>query len=79
MATSQTVTQNGNTTQTWIFSGGGITNHEAVVTELETTGDPNTGLLISNIVGFIDPTRYEFDVTVKGPSAVAFRINSNGV
>jgi hypothetical protein len=79
MATSQTVTQNGNTTQRWTFSGGGMTNHEAVVSELENTNDPNTGLLISNIVGFINPTRYDLDITVKGPSAVAFRIESNGV
>ncbi|GAA0708424.1 hypothetical protein [Dokdonella soli] len=77
MASSNQVTQNGNTTLNWVLSGG-ISNHEVVVVELDNT-TPNTGVQISNVRGFISPNRYSFDITVAGPDAVAFRINSTGV
>ena len=78
MASSNQVTQNGNTTLNWVLSGGGISNHEVVVVELDNT-TPNTGVQISNTRVLINPNRYSFDITVVGPDAVAFRINSTGV
>ncbi len=78
MGSSNQVTQNGNTTQNWVLSGGGVSNHDAIVVELDNT-TPNTGVTISNIEGFISPNRYSFDITVVGPDAVAFRINNTGV
>jgi hypothetical protein len=80
MATSQQVTQNGNTTLTWTFSGGGMTNHEVVACELNDTSPNNTtGALISDVTVFINPTRYNCTIAVEGPQAIAFQLNSNGV
>ncbi len=78
MGSSNQVTQNGNTTQNWVLSGGGVSNHDIVVVELDNT-TPNTGVTISNIRGFINPNRYSFDINVGGPDAVAFRINNSGI
>lgn len=78
MGSSNQVTQNGNTTQNWVLSGGGISNHDVLAVELDNT-TPNTGVTISNIQEFINPNRYSFDITVVGSDAVAFRINNNGI
>ena len=78
MASSGQVTQNGNSTVNWVYSGGGISNHEVVVVQLDNT-TPNTSVRISNIQVFISPNRYSFDISVIGPDAVAFRINSTGI
>lgn len=76
MGCSVEVTQNGNTTLNWIISGGGggnaVSNNDVVTLQLDNS-TPNTGVQISNIVGFISPNRYSMDVTVVGPDAVAFR------
>jgi hypothetical protein len=37
MATSSNLTQNGNTTVTWTFSGGSMTNHNVVACQLNTS------------------------------------------
>ena len=80
MATSQQVTQNGNTSLVWTFSGGGMTNHEVVACQLNVTSPNNTtGALISDVTVFINPTRYNCKITVEGPQAIAFQLNSNGV
>lgn len=78
MSSSNQVTQNGNTTQNWVLSGGSVSNHDVLVVELDNT-TPNTSVMLSNVHGFINPNRYSFDVTVSGPDAVAFRVNFNGV
>ena len=76
MASTNQVTQNGNSTQTWTLTGG--SNHDVVVVQLDNT-TPNTAVQISNIRLFINPNRYTFDIRVIGPSAVAFRINFTGI
>jgi hypothetical protein len=38
-----------------------------------------TGVLLSNVTVFIDPTRYQCTVAVKGPQAVTGNFESNGV
>ena len=73
MASSNQVTQNGNTTQNWVLSGG--TNHDVIVVQLDNT-TPNTAVQISNVRVLINPTRYSFDIKVMGPDAVAFRVNN---
>ena len=78
MASSNQVTQNGNTTQNWVLSGGPVSNHDVIVVELDNT-TPNTSVTLSNVNGFINPNRYSFNVTVNGPDAVAFRINNAGI
>lgn len=78
MASSNQVTQNGNTTQTWVLSGGAVSNHDVVVVQLDNT-TPNTAVRISNIRVLINPNRYSFDISVIGPDAVAFRINNTGI
>ena len=78
MASSNQVTQNGNTTQGWVLSGGSVSNHDVIVVQLDNT-TPATAVQISNIRLFINPNRYAFDITVVGPDAVAFRINNAGI
>jgi hypothetical protein len=72
MASTNQVTQNGNTTQNWVLSG--ASNHAVLVVQLDNT-TPNTAVRISDIRLFISPNRYSFDISVIGPAAVAFRIN----
>jgi hypothetical protein len=80
MATSQQVTQNGNTSLVWTVSGGGMTNHEVFACQLNTTSpNNNTGALINDVTVFINPIRYNCRVTVEGPQAIEFQFNSNGV
>ncbi|WP_263382991.1 hypothetical protein [Granulicella arctica] len=80
MATSSVITQNGNATITYAFSGGGMTNHEAVVCQLNSTFPNNlTGVLISNVTAYINPTRYNCTVTTVGSQAIAFQFISNAV
>ena len=80
MATFPTITQNGNTTLTWTNSGGGITNHEVFAFTLQRTSPTNgTGALVSDVTVFINPTRYNCTLSVKGPQAIAGNFESNGV
>ena len=80
MATFPTITQNGNTTRTWINSGGGITNHEVFTFTLQSTSPANsTGVLVSNVIGFINPNRYQCNLTVEGPQAVSGNFESTGI
>ncbi len=80
MATFPTITQNGNTTLTWTNSGGGITNHEVFAFTLQATSPSNTtGALISDVTVFINPTRYNCTLAVRGPQAITGNFESNGV
>jgi hypothetical protein len=76
MATFPTQTQNGNTSSTSVYSGGGITNHEAWAVQIDSG---SSGAIISNIISFINPTRYQITTTVVGAGAIAFQLNSDGV
>jgi hypothetical protein len=78
MASSNQITQNGNTTQGWVLSGGSVSNHDVVVVQLDNT-TPNTAVQISDIRVLINPNRYAFSIRVLGPDAVAFRINNTGI
>ena len=80
MATFPTITQNGNTTRTWINSGGGITNREVFTFTLQSTSPANsTGVMVSNVISFINPNRYQCNLTVEGPQAVAGNFESTGI
>jgi len=80
MVTFPTITQNGNTTVSWINSGGGLTNHEVFAFTLQNTSPTNsTGVLVSNVTVFINPNRYQCTLSVKGPQAVAGNFESMGV
>ena len=80
MATFPTITQSGNTTLTWIASGGNITNHEVFAFTLQATNPTNgTGALISNVTVFIKPTRYACTLTTEGPQAITGNFESDGV
>ena len=80
MATFPTITQNGNTTLTWVNQGGGITNHEVFTFTLQSTSPANTtGTRVSNVTTFINPTRYNVTLTVAGPQAVSGNFESNGI
>ena len=79
MATFNTITQNGNTTRTWTNIGG-ITNHEVFTFTLQATSPSNTtGVLVSNVIGFINPNRYHCTLTVEGPQAIAGNFESTGI
>ena len=80
MATFPTITLNGNTTTSWTNQGGGITNHEVFAFTLQNTSPANTtGVLLSDVTVFINPTRYGCTVKVAGPQAVTGNFESNGV
>jgi hypothetical protein len=73
-------TQNGNTTAGWWVAGGNITNHEAFAVQLSATSPTNeTGATFSNLVVYINPTKYTLDVTAVGPQAITYYINSDQV
>ncbi len=76
MATFGTQTLNGNSSGTWTYSGGNITNHEAWAVQINAG---SSGAIISNIISFINPTRYQITTTVVGPGAISFNLNSNQV
>jgi hypothetical protein len=78
VASSNQATQNGNTTQTWQISGGSTSNHDVLVVQLDNT-TPSTAARISNVRVLINPNRYLFEISVIGPDAIAFRINSGPV
>lgn len=76
MALFPTQTLNGNTSGTWVYSGGNITNHEAWAVQISAG---TSGATISNIISYINPTRYQVTVSVIGPGAISFQLNSNQV
>lgn len=76
MATFPVQTQNGNTSSTSIYSGGNITNHEAWAVRIDSG---SSGAIISNIISFINPTRYQITTTVVGAGAISFQLDSNQV
>jgi hypothetical protein len=70
--TTGQVTQNGNTTATWVISGGGLSTHDAVVVG-PTSG--SSGLRINSIIVRLNPTRYEVNLTVIGAAAASLRFH----
>lgn len=68
--TTNQVTQNGNTTASWIITGSALSNHDAVVVKPESG---SSGLRINDITARQSPNRYDVSVTVVGGAAMAFR------
>ncbi|MCW4015641.1 MAG: hypothetical protein NWF06_04665 [Candidatus Bathyarchaeota archaeon] len=68
--TTNTVTQNGNTTVTWQISGSALSTHDCVVLK-PTSG--SSGVKITSITVYRDPTRYSVTVQVVGSAAMAYR------
>ncbi len=71
--TTNQVTQNGNTTATWVITGGALSTHDAIVVR-PTSG--SSGLRINNIVARINPTSYTVSLSVIGAGAMAFRFSA---
>ena len=67
--TTNVVAQNGNSTALWTVSGGGISDHEAIVAN---SSAGNSGLRIENITVFRNPTRYDITMRVVGAGAMSF-------
>ena len=71
MATSNQVTQNGNSTQNWTLTG--VSTHECIVLKPETG---SSWMELERIRVRLSPTRYELRIRVIGAGAMAFRIKS---
>ena len=69
--TANQVTQNGNTTVTWVTTGSALSNHDAVVLGLTSNSDSRVRL--DWVEMGRDPTSYRTRVQVVGSDAVAFR------
>ncbi len=69
--TANQVTQNGNTTVTWLTTGSGLSTHDAVVVGL--TSDTASRVRLNWVEMGRNPTSYRTNVQVVGASAVAFR------
>ena len=76
MATFGMQTLNGNTSGTWVYSGGNITNHEAWAVQISAG---TSGAEITEVISFINPTRYQVTTKIIGSGAVSFQLNSNQV
>lgn len=71
--TTNMVTQNGNTTNTWTVSGGSISTHDCLVLK-PISG--SSGLKITSKKVYLSPTRYKISVQVIGSGAMAFRVSA---
>jgi hypothetical protein len=69
--TANQVTQNGNSTKTWVTTGSALSTHDCVVVGLTST--TNSRIRIDRIERGVNPTSYRTTITVVGPDAVAFR------
>ena len=67
---SVVLTQNGNSTRDWLFEGGPLSSHDAVV--LGPTSGNSKVRLIRTDVG-INPNSYRLRVQVVGSGAMAYR------
>jgi hypothetical protein len=70
MGFSNQIIQNGNTTLGWVTSGGDTTDHDVIVPKLD---NGSSGIRISDVMLSLNPTRYDYNITVVGPEAVAWR------
>lgn len=69
--TANQVTQNGNTTVTWITTGSALSTHDCVVVGL--TSGTTSRIRIDSIERGVNPRSYRTRITVVGAQAVAFR------
>ncbi len=74
--TTGQITQNGNTTASWIITGSALSNHDAVVVKPESG---SSGLRINNIIARRSPNSYEVSVTVVGSGAMAYRFSAEAM
>jgi hypothetical protein len=71
--TTNQVTQNGNTTTSWVVTGGSLSTHDAVVLRPETG---SSSMRINSITVGINPTSYTISVSVIGAGAMGFRFSA---
>jgi hypothetical protein len=69
--TANQVTQNGNTTRTWVTMGSALSTHDAVVVGL--TSATTSRIRLHWVEMGRNPTSYRTRVEVIGANAVAFR------
>lgn len=69
--TTSQVTQNGNTTTTWVISGSALSSHDCIVVGL--TSNTTSRIRINRIDRGINPRKYYVQVAVIGSSAAAYR------
>ena len=69
--TANQVTQNGNTTVTWLTTGSALSAHDAVVVGL--TSNTSSRIRLNWVEMGRTPTSYRTNVRVVGAAAVAFR------
>jgi hypothetical protein len=74
--TTNSVTQNGNTTGTWVVTGSALTTHDAIVVR-PISG--TSGLRLESATILPSPIRYELRVKVVGAGAVAFRFSAEAM
>jgi hypothetical protein len=74
--TTGQVTQNGNTTASWVISGSALSTHDAVVVRSESG---SSGLRINSIIVRINPTSYTVSLSVIGAGAMAFRFSGEAI
>jgi hypothetical protein len=78
MGSSNQVTQNGNTSLVWVRRGGGLSNHDVIVPQVDNAS--NSGVRISDVTFFQVPEfTYSVRITVEGSDAVAFRVNNGAI
>jgi hypothetical protein len=71
--TTGQVTQNGNTTLSWVITGSALSTHDAVVVG-PTSG--SSGLRINSVTVRRSPTSYTVSLSVIGAAAMAFRFSA---
>lgn len=71
--TTGQITQNGNTTLTWIITGSALSNADAVVVR-PISG--SSGLKINSVTARVSPKRYDVSLSVVGSAAMAFKFSA---
>jgi hypothetical protein len=77
--TTPQITQNGNTEVGWIISGGALTNHDVIVTQLLFVSLPSLRIRITRLEQRITPNEYHVWVRVVGPGPVAYRFAGQAI
>jgi hypothetical protein len=72
--TSNQIIQNGNTVVTWVLTGSGLSNADAVVIRLDNSG--SSGVRIEHTTVKLNPLSYSSQVRIVGAGAAAFRFSA---
>ena len=71
--TTNQVVQNGNTVGTWIATGSGLSNADAVVIRLDSS---TSGVRLEHTTVKLNPLSYSAQVRIVGAGAAAFRLSA---